>query len=97
MTRSRPKARGVQEPVPGVLSTPPRLVSDQSGNVVEVILDYKDYKHYLRVLAQHADWEALPPYLQDAIDNVLADEALAETGESVPLARVLAQSGKPPR
>jgi hypothetical protein len=97
MTRSRSRSRGVQESVPGVLSIPPRLVSDQSGNVVEVILDYRDYKQYLRVLAQHADWEALPPYLQDAIDNFLADEALVEAGEAVPLRHVLSESGNPPR
>lgn len=95
--RPRLKARGVREPVLDVLSNPPRLVSDQGGNVVEVILDYRDYKRYLRLLAEHADWDALPSYLQDAIDNVLADEAMAEPGESVPLAHVLSQSGKPPR
>ena len=96
MTRSRSRSRGVQESVPGVLSTPPRLVSDQSGNVVEVILDYRDYKQYLRVLAQHADWEALPPYLQDAIDNFLADDALAEEGEAIPLRQALAETGDSP-
>jgi hypothetical protein len=60
--------------------------------VVEVILDYRDYKQYLRILAQHADWESLPSYLQDAVDNFLADEALAEEGEAVPLRHIFSRS-----
>lgn len=78
------------------LSSPPRLVSDANGQVVEVILDYADYKHFLRVLAKHADWETLPPYLQDAIDNLLADEAIAEEGAAVPLRQALAETGDLP-
>ena len=46
---------------------------------------------FLRVLAAHIDWEKLPPYLQDAIDNMLADEALAEDGKPRPLRDLLAQ------
>jgi hypothetical protein len=37
-----------------------------------------------------------PPYLQDAIDNMLADEALAEQGESRPLRELLAETGEAP-
>ena len=97
LMRSRPIARGVRESVPDVLSRPPRLVSDQGGNVVEVILDYRNYTRYLRLLAEHADWDALPPYLQDAINNVLAEEAASEVRDSVPLAHILSQSRRPPR
>lgn len=78
------------------LSSPPRLVSDANGQVVEVILDYADFKHFLRVLARHADWEMLPPYLQDAIDNLLADEALAEEGAAIPIRQALAATGHLP-
>ena len=46
---------------------------------------------FLRVLAFHADWEALPPYLQDDIDNMWANEALAEEGEPHSLPSLLAQ------
>lgn len=49
-------------------------------------------KSLLRVLVRYADWEALPPYLQDAIDHLLADEALAEEGESIPLRQALAET-----
>jgi hypothetical protein len=37
----------------------------------------------LRLLAHHVDWEELPEHLQDAIDNVLADEAEAESAETI--------------
>jgi hypothetical protein len=35
----------------------PRLVSDENGRTVEVILGYEDYRS---LLARHADWETLP-------------------------------------
>jgi len=37
-----------------------------------------------------------PPYLQDAIDDMLADEASAEKGESRPLRELLAETGEVP-
>ena len=37
-----------------------------------------------------------PPYLQDAIDNMLADEALVEKGESRSLRDLLAETGEAP-
>ena len=55
------------------------------------MLSKKDAHLFLHVLASHADWEALPPYLQDDIDNMLADEALAEEGEPHSLHSLLAQ------
>ena len=85
----------VAEP-PVTLSTPPRLVSDEKGRTVEVILDYEEYRSLLRLVAKHADWETLPPHLQDAIDNVLADDALAEEGQAIPLRQALAESGERP-
>jgi len=91
--KPRPRAATrVAEP-PVTLSTPPRLVSDEKGRTVEVILGYEDYRSLLRLVARHADWEALPPHLQDAIDNVLADDALAEEGQAIPLRQALAESG----
>jgi hypothetical protein len=78
------------------LSSPPRLVSDENGQVVGVILNYADYEQFLRILARHADWETLPPYLQDAIDNLLAEEAIAEEGPAIPLRQALAATGDLP-
>ena len=59
---------------------PPRTVYDETGDWSGVILSVPDFQTFLRLLAQHADWETLPPYLQDAVDNYLADEAEAEVG-----------------
>jgi hypothetical protein len=72
------------------------LVSDEKGRVVEVILGHEDYRSLLRLVARHADWETLPPHLQDAIDNVLADDALAEEGQAIPLRQALGESGDRP-
>lgn len=64
---------------------PPRFVQNEQGEIVDVIVSYDDYRQFLRTLAAHADWETLPPYLQDAIDHLLAEEAKAEPGASKPL------------
>lgn len=76
------------------LNYPPRTIYDENGDIVGIILAYPDYQTFLRILAQYADWEKLPPYLQDAIDNMLADEAEAEGGEVRPLRELLAESGE---
>ncbi len=77
------------------VTSPPRFVSDATGRAVEVVLSYGDYQELLRLLARHADWETLPPHLQDAIDSVLADDALAEHGTPIPLRQALADTGEP--
>jgi hypothetical protein len=77
-------------------AVPPKMVYDQQGETVEVILSYQDYKTFLRALAAHADWEELPPYLQDAIDGMLIDEAKEEEGESIPLKDALRETGELP-
>ncbi len=84
------------EPIPTQFSYPPRYVQDQNGEYVGVILSYEDYKTYLRVLASQVDWDVLPPYLQDAIDNLLADEALMEDGEPIALRDALAETDELP-
>ncbi len=68
---------------------PPKMVHNDQGETVEVILSYDDYKTFLRFLADYVDWELLPSYLQDAIDHLLAEEARAEPGESIPLRKAL--------
>lgn len=90
------KPRPKREPAPySPVANPPRFVSDATGRAVEVVLSYSDYQELLRLLARHADWETLPPHLQDAIDNVLADDALAEGGTPIPLRQALAETGEP--
>jgi hypothetical protein len=85
------KTSAANMPVPTAFTYPPRTIQDENGEIVGVVLSRSDYRLFLRVLASHTDWEALPPYLQDAIDNMLADEALAEEGESRSLRDVLAE------
>lgn len=42
----------------------PRKIFDESGNPVEVILDYEDYCVLLRKLAQETDWSTLPQHVR---------------------------------
>ncbi len=71
--------------IPPELNYPPRMIYNESGEIVGTILAYADYQTFLRVLAKNADWETLPRYLQDTIDNMLADEVEAEGGAARPL------------
>jgi hypothetical protein len=72
---------------------PPRTIHDETGAVVGVILAVGDYARFLHALAERADWEDLPAYLQDAVDNLLADEAEAEAGTPLRLRDVLRATG----
>jgi hypothetical protein len=76
---------------------PPKMVHNDRGETVEVILSYDEYKAFLRFLADYVDWESLPGYLQDAIDHLLAEEARAEPGESISLRKALRETGDLPR
>ncbi len=60
---------------------PPRWIQNDKGRITDVILSIDD----LRVLAHSADWEQLPTHLQDAVDNLLADDALNEGSEKITL------------
>ncbi len=75
---------------------PPKMVHNDRGETVEVILSYDDYKTFLRLLADYADWELLPRHLQDAVDHLLAEEARAEAGKSIPLRQALRETGDLP-
>ncbi len=90
--KRRPKRRAVSYPS---VSHAPRFVSDATGRTLEVVLPYAEYQELLRLLARHVDWETLPPYLQDAVDNMLADDALAEGGASIPLRQAIADTSEP--
>ena len=70
-------------------SRPFRRVYDDSGELVEVIIDYRDFRLLLQKLAAETDWEVLPPHLQDLVDTLLIEEAEAETGEDRPLRDLL--------
>lgn len=67
----------------------PRTIYDSSGNLEGVILGYHEYRALLRLLAESVDWEDLPDHLQDAIDNVLADDAETEDASPIPLSSII--------
>jgi hypothetical protein len=72
-------------------SFPPRTIHDENGTWTGVILSVPDFQIFLRLLIEYADWESLPSYLQDAVDNMLADEAEEEEGEYVSLDKLLGE------
>ena len=72
----------------------PRKIFDESGNAVEIILDYGDYCVLLRKLAQETDWSTLPRHLQDLVDGMLMDESAAETGDVIPLTDIVPDPGE---
>lgn len=71
------------------ITTPPKMVYDEMGQLVEVILNAKDFKAYLRSISSEADWETLPSYLQDVIDQLLIDEVRSEKDGAFDLDAVL--------
>ena len=75
---------------------PPKIVHNDLGEKVEVILSYDDYITFLRFLADYMDWELLPGFLQDAVDHMLAEEARAEPGEHISLRDALRETGDLP-
>lgn len=72
-----------------VIETPPQMVYNETGQLVEVIWSADDYRAYLQAVATEIDWEKLPSYLQDAIDGLLVDDVRAEKGDALDLEAVL--------
>ena len=75
-----------------LMANPPKLVYDDEGRLVEVILSAEDYLAYLRGVAAEEDWETLPVHLQDAIDRMLIDEVRLADEETFDLDALLADS-----
>ena len=73
----------IEDTMASILEKPcsPRWVCDDSGEVIEVILGYDDFKTLLQKIARETDWETLPIHLQDAVDALLMEEANEENGE----------------
>ncbi len=72
------------------IEKPPKMVYDDAGHLVEVILTAEDYMAYLRTVAAEADWDKLPAHLQDAIDRLLIDEVRPEKEAVFDLGEILA-------
>ena len=77
-------------------SRSPKWVYDDSGEVIEVILGYDDFKILIQKVARETDWETLPLHLQDAVDAMLMDEANEENSETRPLRDLLRETGEIP-
>ena len=75
-----------------LMANPPKLVYDDEGRLIEVILSAEDYLTYLRGVAAEEDWESLPAHLQDAIDRMLIDEVRSTNEETFDLEALLADS-----
>ena len=75
-----------------LMANPPKLVYDDEGRLVEVILSAEDYPTYLRGIVAEEDWESLPAHLQDAIDRMLIDEVRLANEEIFDLDVILTDS-----
>ena len=75
-----------------IMANPPKLVYNDEGRLIEVILSAEDYLAYLRGVMAEEDWETLPPHLQDAIDRMLIDEVRMADEETFDLEALLADS-----
>ncbi|MEW5988528.1 MAG: hypothetical protein AB1791_18015 [Chloroflexota bacterium] len=76
-----------------LIQHPPKMVYDNDGRLIEVILAAEDFRAYLRSLAGQTDWAKLPTYLQDAIDRMLIDEVRHEKEAAFDLEVVLSGVG----
>ena len=74
------------------MAIPPKLVYDDEGRLIEVILSAEGYLAYLRSVAAEEDWVSLPPHLQDAIDRMLIDEVRSANEDTFDLEALLADS-----
>ena len=74
----------------------PKWVYDDSGEIIEVILGYDDFKALLQKIARETDWETLPLHLQNVVDALLMEEANEENGEARPLRDLLRETGEDP-
>lgn len=71
---------------------PPKLVFDDRGALVEVIVSADDFRTYLRAVAANTPWDELPESWQDAVDRLLIEEVAGERADAVDLDDLLAES-----
>lgn len=75
-----------------LIQHPFKMVYDEAGRLVEVIVSAEDFLAYLRSVQAENDWETLPGHVQDAIDRILIDEVRAEKETALDLDAVLADA-----
>jgi hypothetical protein len=76
------------------LVNPPKMVFDERGQLVEVIVRAEDFQAYLRTVLQDTDWEDLPESWQDAVDRLLIDDVRGERADTISLDEVLADDDR---
>jgi len=76
-----------------MIEHPPKMVYNESGELVEVILSAADFRSYLLSLLGEKDWANLLKHLQDAVDLLLIDEVRRQKEAARPLDKVLADIG----
>lgn len=74
-----------------MFANPPKMVYDDKGQLVEVILSAEEYISYLRSVTKDVDWETLPPHVQDAVDQLLINEVRSEKESALSLDAILAE------
>jgi hypothetical protein len=72
-----------------LIQHPFKMVYDEAGRLVEVIVSAEDFLAYLRSVQTESDWEILSEHVQDAIDRMLIDEVRAEKETALDLDAVL--------
>ena len=72
------------------LVNPPKMVFDDRGSLIEVILSAEDFRTYLRAAVADTPWDELSPAWQDALDRLLIDDVAAERDSAVDLDTILA-------
>ncbi len=76
-----------------LIEHPPKMVYNEQGHLIEVILSANDFRAYLNSLRKENDWDPLPKHLQDAIDIMLIDEVRSEKASARDLNAVLSGLG----
>jgi hypothetical protein len=73
-----------------IQTQPPKMVFNEHGQLVEVIMVVDDFREYMRVMVGDTPWEDLPEPWQDAIDQLLIEDVASERPAAVDLDDVLA-------
>lgn len=75
-----------------ILVHPSKMVFDEHGALIEVIVSAEDFRSYVRSVVADTAWDELPEPWQDALDRLLIDDVASERGDAVDLSDVLADT-----
>lgn len=69
---------------------PPKMVFDDRGSLVEVILSAEDFRTYLRAAVADTPWDEMSPAWQDVLDRLLIEDVAPERDGAIDLETILA-------